>query len=455
MEMKNKSTKDGKRESFASKFGFIMSTAGFAIGLGNIWRFPYITGMNGGGAFVLIYIILTFLICIPLFTAEISLGRQSKLTPIAGMRKLTKKGSPWVLIGWCGVLTVTLIMSYYVMIMGWVFAYLFKVLTGQFSGAVPAEISQSFDVFAATPSVVLPCSAAVLALIVIIVTKGLKNGIEKTCKVMMPALFIFLVILGIRSLTFPGAMEGLKWYLSPDFSVITPAVVLSALGQAFYSVGVGMATAFVYGSYLDSKKSDIPGSTVQVVGFDTFAAILAGIVIFPALFSFGLEPNAGPGLLFVTMVNLFTQIPAGNLFGGAFFFLIFIASITSGIGLLEAIVASAMDSLQIERKKAVWLSAGIIFALCIPVTLSFSSMSHVLVFGKNIFELFDYLSGNILLTFGGLLIALYTAFTWKFENFKEDTNMGSGRYKIQTWWKPFVTYIIPVAVLIIFVTGII
>jgi len=411
------------------------------------------TGMNGGGAFLLVYLLVCLIICIPLFTAEISLGRKTQLTPIEGMRKLTKKGGVWTLIGWFGVISALIIMSYYLMIMGWILAYLFKIVSGQFTGVSAEQIGAAFGNFIAQPVPVAAYTLAVIVMLGLIVTRGLKDGIEKSCKIMMPLLFVFLIALAIRSLTFPGALAGLKWYLTPDISKINANVVLAALGQAFYSIGVGMAAAYVYGSYLHPTESDVPGGAATIVAFDTLAAFIAGLVIFPALFAFGLEPNAGAGLLFVTMTNLFSQIPGGSLFGGAFFFLVMLAGLTSGIGLLEAVVASVIDSYNISRKKAVWGSLAIMFVLGIPTILSCGPWANVLLFGKNFFDLADYVSGNVLLTAGALLLAIYTAFVWKFENFRDETNIGAAGFKVANWWKPFVTYLIPVAVFLIMVRG--
>ena len=430
-----------------------MTTAGFAIGLGNIWRFPYMTGMNGGGAFLFVYILICIFIGIPLFTAEISLGRASQLSPVAGMRKLTRKGSPWVFIGWAGTITAALIFSYYIVIMGWVLAYFQKVTLGEFAGMSPEQVSQSFGAFISDPTSNLIYTFLIVVILGLIVMRGLKEGVEKSCKIMMPMLFAILIFLAVRSLTFPGAAQGLIWYLKPDFSAINGSVILAALGQAFYSIGVGMAGAFAYGSYLHKTESDLPGGAIQVVAFDTLAAFIAGLVIFPALFSFGLEPTAGAGLLFVTMTNLFTKIQAGNLFGGLFFFLVLIAAISSGIGLLEAIVSHLIDSMNISRKKATMGCLAVLFLMSVPVIMSLGPWADVKIFGKDYFSLIDFISGNILLTLGGLAIALYVGYVWKFGKFMEETNMGAGKFRVFRWWKPLINVLIPVAVFFIVLSG--
>jgi NSS family neurotransmitter:Na+ symporter len=453
--IETKNTINNERESWGSRFGFIMATAGFAIGLGNIWRFPYVVGMNGGGAFLLLYVIICIVICVPLFMAEVSLGRKTQLNPISGMRKLTKKGSPWVFIGWFGSIAALLIMSYYLMIIGWIFSYVIKVGMGSFNGASTEQIANIYTNLVSNPVQVILFTIPPAVLLGLIVTRGLKNGVEKACKIMMPALFIMLVLLAIRSITLPGASEGLKWYLTPDFSKITGSTVLAALGQAFFSVGIGMAAAFTYGSYLNPKSSNIPNDGILVVIFDSLIAIVAGLVIFPALFAFDMVPDAGPGLIFLTMPKLFSQLPGGNLFGVVFFFLLILASLSTGIGFVESLSSTTAELLNINKKKSVWLTIGVMLVLGFPSIMSQGPWADVLIFGKNFFDLTDFISGNILLTAGALLLSLYTAYVWKFEGYMEDTNINTGKIKISKWWKPIVCYLIPVVVFIFLITGLI
>ncbi len=442
------------RESWGSRFGFLMATAGFAIGLGNLWRFPYLTGMNGGGAFLVIYLVLAVFIGIPLFTAEISLGRKTQLTPIAGMRKLTGTWkSPWNLVGWLGVLAVFMIETYYGVVMAWVLVYFFKTSTGQFVGASPPEVEAAYATLVADPLLVLLCMAAVFFLVGLIVTRGLRAGVERVAKWLMPVLFVFLIVLAIRSLSFPGAMAGLRWYLAPDWSEVNASVVLAALGQVFFSIGVGMAAAFAYGGYLHPTKSDVPGNAVIVVGFDTLAAFTAGLVMFPALFAFGLQPDVGPGLLFVTMTNVFARAPAGALIGGLFFLLVFVAGITSVFAVMEALTATVMDSLGLGRKQALWGLIGLVFIAGVPSALSFGPWSEVRLFGLNIFGLVDFVSGNVVLTLSGLMLALYIAFAWGFERFQRETNVGAHGVKVFTSWKPLIKYVIPAAVALVLISS--
>ncbi len=449
--MGNKETEN--RESWGSRFGFIMAAAGFSIGLGNIWRFPYLVGTNGGGAFVLVYLIICALIGIPLFTMEMSLGRKTQLNPVEGMRSLTKKGSPWVLFGWLGVLAAFVILTYYIQIMGWIAAYLLKMGSGQLAGLNAEGYAQAFTDFTSNPLVVGGFTLVCVIIIGLISAKGLENGIEKACKILMPTLFIMLIILAIRSLTLPGAMEGLKWYLNVDFSKITGKTLLAALGQCFFSIGIASGGAFIYGSYL-KKDSDIPGDGLIIIGFDTLAALIAGTVIFPAIFALGLQPDAGASLLFVTMSNLFNQLPLGNLFGAMFFLLVFFAALSSALGYLEPIVTTATELFKMDRKKAVWLCLALIFIVGFPTIMAQGPWKDILINGMNFFDFADYLSGNIMMPLGALILSLYTLFVWKFNNYQKDANLGAEGFKVYSWWKPLVTVVIPVALLIIFVTGV-
>jgi NSS family neurotransmitter:Na+ symporter len=443
-----------KRENWGSKFGFVMATAGFAVGMGNIWRFPYITGEGGGGAFILVYLIFAALIGVPLLVAEISLGRKAQLTPISGMNKLAGSSKFWRSIGWVEIIAVVLIMAYYLMIMAWVAIYLVDFVTGRFGSLSPTEINSNFDILVATPTRVVGYSLAIAVLITFILSRGLQGGVEQVSKVFMPVLLIFFILLAAGANTFEGSSEGLKWYLSPDFSKINGKVILAALGQVFFSIGVGLAGGFVFGSYLDPKKSDIVGSVIIVVIIDTAIAILAGLIIFPALFAFGFAPDSGPRLLFVTMASLFSVVPFGRIIGAFFFFLVFIAGLTSILGLVESVASSFIDSFKFSRVKSVLIAISITFILCIPSILSFGPWSHVKILGLDFFQLTDFVSGSILLPLGGLLISLFVAYKWGFNDFMKETNEGTGRLKVTQSWHLLLKLIIPIVIIIILIYGI-
>lgn len=441
------------RERWGSQLGFILASIGFAVGLGNIWRFPYLTGQNGGAAFLLIYLLLALVIGVPLFTAEISLGRRAQRSPAAGMRALAGERSPWRLIAWLGIGAAFLILSYYQLIMGWIAAHLVRAFGAGYTETDAAALASAFDAFTARPAEVLLYTAAVMLLAGLIVTRGLRDGLERAARILIPILFFCLIALAIASLSLDGAGEGVRWYLRPDFSAVGPATWLAALGQAFYSIGVGMAGAFVYGSYLDPERSDIPGAAVRIVLFDTAAAILAGLVIFPALFAFGLAPDSGPGLLFVTMSGLFARLPASDLAAGLFFFLVFIAGLTSGLALLETLARTAMDSFGWGRRRAVWTTLATLFAVGIAIALGFGPWAGVRFLGRDLFDLADVLSGNVFLTVGGLAIALYVAAAWGFERFREDTNRGAGPIRVTRAWGPLMRFVIPAAVGLVVLSG--
>ncbi len=291
-------TPSGSRESWGSRVGFVLATAGFAVGLGNIWRFPYVTGSNGGGAFLLVYVAFSILIGIPLLTAEIGLGRKVGLTPLAGMRRIT--GSPlhpWNAIAWMGTATATIILAYYLMLLGWIAGYLVMAILGDLANPLHGDYGGLYEGFVARFSLVLAYTAAITAAMCAIVWMGVRKGVERLAQIAMPLFFLILLALAVRSLTFPGTAQGLYWYLRPDFSALDGEAVLIALGQAFFSIGIGMATAFGFGSYLHGTDSDVPGGAALVVAVDTLVAFIAGLVLFPALFAFGLEPDSGPGLL--------------------------------------------------------------------------------------------------------------------------------------------------------------
>ena len=444
----------GSRASWGSRFGFIMATAGFAVGLGNIWRFPYVTGSNGGAAFLLVYVAFSVLIGIPLLTAEIGLGRKLGLSPLAGMRKATDSSShPWNVIAWMGTATATIIMSYYLMLLGWIAGYLVMAISGDLAAPPQGDHAAVYESFIARPGVVLAYTVAVTAVMCAIVGRGVRRGVERLARVGMPLFFLILLALAVRSLTFPGAAEGLAWYLRPDFSALNAEAVLIALGQAFYSIGIGMAAAFGFGSYLDAANSDVPGSAAIVVAFDTMVAFIAGLVLFPALFAFGLEPDAGPGLLFVTMANLFGRMPAGQLLGIAFFFLLLLAGVTSAVAQIEVLVATLEDSWSIGRTKGVMLIGGGLLLLNVPVVLSQGPWSDITVFGMDLFVLTDYVSGSVLLPIGALALALYVALSWGWNGFRDDLNQGAGAVKVGSSWKPFIMVFIPAAVAMILLIG--
>jgi NSS family neurotransmitter:Na+ symporter len=436
---------NNKRGFWATRMGFILAASGSAIGLGNVWKFPYVTGQNGGGAFVLLYLVCIFLIGLPIMLAEFTLGRRTNLNPVGAFRAL-KPGSPWVGIGFMGVTAGFLILSFYAVVGGWTVAYVVKSVTHSvLDFSSPEQAGQFFGQFIANSGEVLFFHAFFLGLCVAIVIKGVHGGIEKACDIMMPTLFLILLVLMVRALTLPGAMEGVKFYLYPDFSKIQPHTVLIALGQAFFSLSLGMGAMLTYGSYL-SPRENLTAATVYVVLFDTFIALLMGMVIFPAVFSMGLEPAEGPSLVFSVLPTVFSSMPMGNLVSIIFFVLLTIAALTSGISLLEVVVAYFIDQLGWNRKKAVLTMAAAIYLLGVPSALSFGVMGDVKFMGKTFFDIVDNISSNYLLPIGGMLTAVFVGWIWGTQAAKEEIEKHETRFHWADQWSFLIRFIAPVAV---------
>lgn len=432
-----------KRGQWASSLGFIMATAGSAIGLGNLWKFPYLAGMNGGGAFVLIYLLIVVFVGYTIMLGEMTIGRATQLNALGAYRKLNKKYT-WV--GAAGVLAGFLILSFYNVVGGWVIKYIIQFLMGGVKGDA-AEYFGGFMTSSFEPVV----WTAIFALFTgYIVWKGISGGIEKYSKVLMPALFVLLIIVVIRSVTLPGAGAGLEFYLKPDLSKLTPAAIVAALGQVFFSLSLGMGCMITYGSYL-SKDENLEKDAFIVPLMDTCAALLAGFAILPAVFAFGYEPGAGPGLMFITLPSVFEKMPFGAFFGVCFFVLVLFAAITSSISLLEVCAAYFIDEFKWSRTKATWLLTGVIFILNILCSLSLGPLSNVLIFGKNFFDLFDYITSNILLPLGGFMMCIFIGYVWGVDKaIAEITQNGKFPFKSRGFWTLMVKVVAPIAVFIVF-----
>ncbi|MEE9259078.1 MAG: sodium-dependent transporter [Nitrospinaceae bacterium] len=441
------------RGFWATRVGFILAASGSAVGLGNVWKFPYITGQNGGGAFVLIYLICILLIGLPIMLAEFTLGRKTNLNPVGAFQSL-KPQSPWVGIGFMGVLAGFLILSFYSVVGGWTLAYVVKSLTHAVDHfATPQEAGQFFGAFIADPVEVLIYHALFMGLCIAIVIRGVESGIERACDILMPTLVLMLLGLMIRSLTLPGAMEGVKFYLYPDFSKISPSVILIALGQAFFSLSLGMGAMLTYGSYL-SEKENMTSCAVYVVLFDTLIALLMGMVIFPAVFAMGLEPTEGPSLVFSVLPTVFSSMPFGTLVSVVFFILLAIAALTSGISLLEVVVAYFIDQRGWPRKKAVLVMGGVIFALGVPSGLSFGVLADAKLMGMTFFDHVDNVASNYLLPLGGMLMAIFVGWVWGPKAATEEIEKHETEFHWAEIWTFLIRYITPVLVLIVFLAKI-
>lgn len=436
-----------KRESWGSNLGFILSSIGGALGLGAIWKFPYTVGENGGAAFLIIFLIALFLIATPILILEYAIGRKTKLSYTSALEKIFPK-KKYYFLGYIGLLVLIIVLSFYLGVSGWSIAYIFKSIMGSYSELSSPEIVDSFNKFLSSPLELIFWQFIMTMITAVIVMKGIRNGIEKICMVLLPVLFIMIIILAIRSILLPGASEGLKFYLSPDFSSINFSTVINAVGLAFFTLGVGSGNLVVYGSYLDSEKTITQGSIIVALG-DIVAAILMGFIIFPSIFAYNIEPTAGPALVFIALPTLFSEMSYGMLFATVFYTLLFFACLTSTICILEAIVSYFIDELKWERKKTVIIITTVIFIIGVFQMLSFGPLSKFLIFDKTIFEFSDFLVTNILLPGSGLLMVLL--FGWKEDNEEmiREINTGEG-IKINYYYKMTIKYIAPVSLFIVY-----
>ena len=412
MEKKNK-------ESFGSKFGIIAAAAGSAIGLGNIYRFPCEAGANGGGAFFIVYLAIVLFMGLPLMVTEFVIGRRSGKNPVGAFKSLAPGHKGWARLGYLGVICSFLILAFYCTVAGWTIDAVWKAITNYYHGKDLATVQFGFDSLKEETWQPIICEAVFVFLTAFIIIKGVTKGIEKYSKILMPILLGILIILGIKALTLPGAAEGVKFFLKPDFSKINGTVVVNALGQAFFSLSIGMGILITYGSYI-AKNDNLTSTAFSVCICDTIIAILAGIVIFPAAFSFGITPEAGDSLAFVTLPMLFNQMAGGYFFCLFFFVLLTIAALTSSISLLEAPVLYFTEELGISRKKATTYSAIGVFVLCIIASLSLHSDTCLKIGSFSFFNLLDYITATFLMTIGGLLTVIFLGWKMKKEDFYDE-----------------------------------
>lgn len=441
-----------QREQWGSKIGFILAAAGSAVGLGNLWKFPYMAGQNGGGAFVLIYFIILFLVGFTLMLAELVLGRHTQLNAIGAYRRISRAFT-WV--GLLGVLSGFLILSFYSVVGGWVLSYVVRALTGALQTTDTKMLGDMFGALVSGTVEPIVYHGIFMLLTLAIVYGGIGGGIEKASKFMMPALFIMIIILAVRSLTFEGAGEGVRFLLSPDFSKINIEVILNALGQVFFSLSLGMGAMITYGSYL-SKDANIPQSSVVIPLVDTGIALLAGLAILPAVFAFGFEPDQGPGLMFVILPAVFAQMPLGNLFAIIFFLLVLFAALTSSISLLEVCVAYVVDEWRWSRGITTFFLSLIIFLMGIPASLSNGPWANIHVLGeRGFFDTYDFIASNIFLPLGGLMLCLVVGWFWGVNNaIAEATNHGRVRFGLASFWSFLIRFVAPVAILIVFIRSV-
>ncbi|MBN8209356.1 sodium-dependent transporter [Bacillus sp. NTK071] len=438
-------------DQWSSKFGFVLASAGSAIGLGALWKFPYMAGTNGGGAFFLVFLLFTFAVGAPMLLAEFVVGRHSQQNAVSSYESIS--GNPkWKWLGYLGVTASFIILSFYSVIGGWVITYLLRSFSGSLTGLPNSRYEQLFGEIIGSPSTSLITQAAFLAITIAIVQFGVQKGIETASRYMMPALFVLFLVLVARSLSLDGAMEGVAFFLQPDLTKLTAEGVLDALGQSFFALSVGISLMVTYSSYLD-KNADLTGSVISVVSLNVFISFLAGLAIFPAVFAFGFEPSGGAGLIFTVLPAVFNQMAFGGLFFTIFMALLLFATLTSAFSLLEIIVSTVTRG-KGNRKKVSWIAGFFVFLLGIPSALSFGVLADVSIFGRSIFDAMDFLASNLLMPVGALLISIFVSRKMKREILSSEVMMSSsiGRVIFPIWYG-LIRYIVPAAILIVLITS--
>ena len=448
-----------QREKFGSRLGFILISAGCAIGLGNVWRFPYITGKYGGAAFVLIYLVFLVLLGLPIMVMEFAVGRASQASVAMSFDRLEPLGTKWHWYKWFGMAGNYLLMMFYTTIGGWILLYVFKMAGGEFEGKNADEIAGVFGNLMEKPGLMTICMIVVVAVCFGIVCMGLQKGVEKITKKMMILLLALMVILAIRSATLPGAGEGIRFYLLPDFKKAAESgmkeVIFAAMGQSFFTLSLGIGAIAIFGSYID-KKRRLTGEAVCVTVLDTCVALIAGMIIFPASFAFGIQPDSGPSLIFITLPNIFNSMSGGRIWGTLFFLCMLFAAASTIIAVFENIIAFAMDLTNCSRAKAVVVNLIAFVILSLPCVLGFNVLSgfQPLGAGSNVLDLEDFIVSNNLLPLGSLVYLLFctSRYGWGWKKFCEEANAGEG-FKFPKWTRIYVSYILPLIVLFIFVQG--
>jgi NSS family neurotransmitter:Na+ symporter len=436
-----------KRGLWSSRLGFIMASAGSAVGLGNIWKFPYITGMHGGGAFVLFFIFCIFTVGIPIMIAEMVIGRHTHKDPVGAFKAM--RGGAWTAVGWFGVIAGFVILSYYCVVAGWAVDYLWLSLTGTFSSPHAATVPELFAGLLSSDLGQLFWQAVFMGLTVFIVLGGVSKGLERANKVMMPILFLILIILAVKGLLSPGGSKALSFLFSPDWSRLDPPSMLEALGHAFFSLSLGMGAMLTYGSYAD-EQTNIPTVAITVSVMDTCVALLSGIAIFPIVFTYGMQPAAGPGLVFKTLPITFSMMPGGTVVAILFFLLLVFAALTSSISLLEVVVAYYFDEKKWDRKKATLVMGFLIFLLGVPSALSNNLLKDVhFIGGRNFLDSIDMLATNYVLPLGGLLIAVFTGWVLTTRLARGEIEKGAVCFHLYPVWHFLIRYVSPILVALV------
>ena len=447
-----------KRENFQSRLGFLLVSAGCAIGIGNVWRFPYVAGQNGGGLFVLFYLVFLLTMGVPVLTMELAVGRASRKGAVQGYQALEKPGSKWHIHGWFCVAGCYLLMMYYTTVAGWMLDYFVRFLTGSFTGLDAAAISGAFGRMLQNPAEMTVFMALVVVLGFAVVSFGLQKGLERISKLMMTALLLLILMLAVNSCLLPGAGEGLSFYLLPSLSRAKEqglfSVITAAMNQAFFTLSLGIAAMEIFGSYM-TRENTLTGEAVRICLLDTFVALMSGLIIFPASFSFGVQPDAGPSLIFVTLPNVFAGMRGGRFWGTLFFLFMTFASFTTVISVFENLISNCIDMFGWDRKKAVIANCVFLLLASMPCLLGYNVLSGVhLIGGRDVLDTEDFLVSNLLLPLGSLVYLLFctTRWGWGFDNYLAEANAGEG-IKLSAKLKPFFQFVLPALILLIFISG--
>ena len=451
-----------KRENFGSRLGFLLVSAGCAIGIGNVWKFPYVTGTNGGGVFVLFYLLFLVIMGVPVLTMELAVGRASRKSAVQGYQALEPKGSKWHVHGWFCILGCYLLMMFYTTVSGWMLDFFFKFATGAFEGLDSAALDGMFGSMLANPGEMTLWMVVTVLVGFLICSFGLQKGLERITKVMMIGLLCLIVVLAIHSLTLPGAMEGVKFYLLPDFDRALEAgignVITAAMNQSFFTLSLGIAAMEIFGSYM-SREHTLTGEAVRICCLDTFVAVTSGLIIFPACFSFDVAPDAGPSLIFITLPKVFADMAGGRIWGSLFFLFMTFASFSTVIAVFENLLASCIDNFGWSRKKSVVINCIIILLASMPCILGYNLWYFSVVLphapgGGQILDIEDFLVSNLLLPLGSLVYLLFcvTKWGWGFDKYLEEANTGTG-LRMSRAFKPYFQFVLPILILVILLQG--
>ncbi len=448
------------RENFKSRLGFLLVSAGCAIGIGNVWKFPYVAGENGGGVFVLFYLIFLLIMGVPVLTMEFAVGRASRLSTVKAYKALEKPGHKWHIHGWAGIIGCLLLMMYYTTVSGWMLGYFVKFAAGTFEGMSAEQTPQIFSEMLTDPKEMMLWMGITVLIGLVVCSMGLQNGIERITKVMMIGLLLLIVVLAVHSLTLEGAVEGLKFYLLPDFGKAIKNgiwnVLTAAMNQAFFTLSIGIASMEIFGSYM-SKNNTLTSESIRICGLDTFVAVMSGLIIFPACFSFDVKPDAGPSLIFMTLPKVFANMAGGRLWGTLFFLFMSFASLSTVIAVFENLIASGIDNFGWGRKKSTVINGILFFFGSIPCVLGYNIWSNVkLIGGRDILDSEDFIVSNLLLPIGALIYLLFcvTKWGWGFDKYLEEVNTGTG-IKMSRKIKPYFQFVLPVLILIILISGLV